>query len=132
MKKMIILPCIILCLWSCATPKEIAKNETEASLKTEPVIEGKEKQDAQIINYQTDEKLWLWVHPNKGPDEFREDREVCRPTQDVIDTFLNDDEKAFLGWMMPHAAYNKCMFSKGWDIKIERKDSATKQQRDLQ
>ena len=127
MKRIVILAGVFLSLWSCATPKEIAKEETSVSMNNEPVIEEKvkEQQDMLIIQRQTDDQVWLWVHQNKGLDEFREDTAVCRPTREVIDTFLNDDEQAFyLGWMLPYAAFNKCMFQKGWAI--EKKNSLTK------
>ena len=129
MKRIVILTGVLLSLWSCATPKEITKDETKLNMHNEPVIEEKEKeqQDRIIIQRQTDDHVWLWVHQNKGPDEFLEDAEVCRPTKEVIDTFLNDAEQSFyLEGMIPHAAFNKCMFQKGWAIERKQKNSPTK------
>ena len=129
MKRIVILAGVFLHLWGCATPKEITKEETKLNLNNEPVIEEKEEeqQDRLIIRKETDDRLWIWVHQNKGADEFLDDADVCRPTKEVIDTYLSDDEQAFyLSWMLPHAAFNKCMFQKGWSVKVKKKNSTKK------
>ena len=77
-----------------------------------------------MVYHQTEEYRFIWVHQTKGEDEFQEDAASCRGTPEVIDAYLSYTDKEFMPlWMLPSAAFNKCMFSKDWKIEKQERTS---------
>ncbi len=116
----------LVCLSGCAATqgKPVTEPKTGAPAGKEPGTVTPRERRYSPVYHQTQDHIWMWVHPTKSEDEFQQDATSCRGTPEVIDAYLSDADKEFMPlWMLPSAAFNKCMLSKGWTIdKREKTD----------
>ena len=118
----LLIPVVLVCLAGCATSQKSVPNEATVVESAPAVNEQQHEQSYSQVYHQTNEYIWMWVHKTKGKDEFQEDAASCTGTHSVIDTYLTDADKEFMPlWMLPSAAFNKCMFSKGWIIEQKKR-----------